>query len=57
MKCEMCGKKSGIIYATKEHGLICGNCERKVINSEKEKQKEIDAIIEMYRKYGRKLDV
>ena len=55
MKCELCNKKSNIIYATRKYGLICGECERKINNDKKGKLKKKEEMLKMYRKYG--LDV
>lgn len=52
MKCEVCGEESGIIYATREHGLICCECERKMKNSEERKLKEYNDMLKMHKRYG-----
>lgn len=52
MRCELCDKKSNVIYATRKYGLICNECEHKMKNSKEDKLKEKEKILEMYKRYG-----
>jgi hypothetical protein len=52
MRCEICEKKDNCIYITSECGFICGECYRKIRDSNKGELKRHEQMLVMFKKYG-----
>lgn len=56
MICELCSKKTNIIYVTRKYGFICPKCRIGIRNGVDGKLKRCQEELEMYKRYGLSVD-
>lgn len=52
MRCELCDEKTDCIYATSKNGLICGECYRKLRDSDEGRLGRRKEMLKMFKRYG-----
>lgn len=52
MRCELCDEKTDCIYATSKNGLICGECYRKLRDSDEGRLSRRKEMLKMFKRYG-----